>query len=550
MNDRMKLLSIVLIICILNSALQADADSNLIGHWKLNGNSNDESFNHLNGVNHNTDLNVAGRTGKSAGFNGRNSYLSVPHHNVLKFGTKDFAISTWIHTDENLDDSLGDILSKFDPVTRKGFTLTIKNHAGSTSSQANYRHLSFGIDNAKIDEKWTDCGRPGNSIIPFAICVFKNELYAGTCEPAPEDAGRVFKYAGGQKWIDCGSPFPSNAVSCLAVYNGELYAGVTKYRLRGSSLAESKNDTRGGHVFRYAGNKKWIPCGKPGQGQGLNGMVVFRNKLYVSEIYSPGFYRYEGGTNWTNCGSPNGKRMESMTVFNGNIYTTGYDDGAIYRYDGGESWKTIGKLEGVTQTYAFATYEGKLHVSTWPDGSVYRYEEENKWTNLGRFDQEKEVMGLGVYNGKLYGGTLPLAKVFRFDGTNNWTDTGQLDTTPDVRYRRSWNMAVFKGKLYSGVLPSGKVYSLEAGKNVTYDTALKPGWRHIVAQKTGNHLELYVDGKKVAESSQFNPQYFDITNDKPLKIGFGSHDYFNGKISDLRIYQSALSQKEIDKLAQ
>jgi hypothetical protein len=36
-----------------------------------------------------------------------------------------------------------------------------------------------------------------------------------------------------------------------------------------------------------------------------------------------------------------------------------------------------------------------------------------------------------------------------------------------------------------------------------------------------------------------------LTNDQPLRIGLGGHDYFNGSLSDLRLYGRALSAEEI-----
>ena len=48
--------------------------------------------------------------------------------------------------------------------------------------------------------------------------------------------------------------------------------------------------------------------------------------------------------------------------------------------------------------------------------------------------------------------------------------------------------------------------------------------------------------------SELNPTEFDIANREPLKIGFGAHDYFNGSLSDLRIYQRALTDAEVKRL--
>jgi hypothetical protein len=189
-----------------------------------------------------------------------------------------------------------------------------------------------------------------------------------------------------------------------------------------------------------------------------------------------------------------------------------------------------------------------MYVGTWPSGSVFRYDGEKAWTNCGRLGDEKEVMAMAVYNGKLYAGTLPLAQVYRYEGDAAWSDVGRLDMTPDVTYRRVWSMAVYQGKLFAGTLPSGHVYSFEAGRNVTCDYELGPGWRHLAAVKEGDRLKLYVDGKLVATSSAFDPADYDLSTDQPLKIGLGAHDHFNGRLSDLRLYSRALTEAEVSAL--
>ena len=195
-----------------------------------------------------------------------------------------------------------------------------------------------------------------------------------------------------------------------------------------------------------------------------------------------------------------------------------------------------------------AIYEGRVHVGTWPTGSVFTYGGPQKWNHVGRLGMEKEVMGMSVYNGKLYAGTLPLADVYRYDANSKWTSVGQLDKTPNVRYRRAWTMAVYQGKLYCGVLPSGHVLSLEAGKCATYDHELPPGWHHLAAVKTKDRLQIYLDGKPVAQSTAFKPGAYDLQPKSSLKIGFGQHDYFNGKLRDVRLYNRALSPAEVAKM--
>lgn len=156
---------------------------------------------------------------------------------------------------------------------------------------------------------------------------------------------------------------------------------------------------------------------------------------------------------------------------------------------------------------------------------------------------------MAVYNGQLYAGSLPSAGVFRYAGGARWELTGYLDTTPDVRYRRAWSMAVFDGKLFCGTLPSGHVLSMEAGKSVTYGAALDPGWRHVVASRDSRRLTLYVDGRLVAESTEFEPEDYDVTTVQPLWIGRGTTDVLNGRLADVRLYRRALTAQEVLRLS-
>jgi hypothetical protein len=544
----------LVIVSLCACALSVEAlaqEKGLIHHWPLANNAKD-----IAGVSHgqavDVDFDFAGPTGKSktaARFDGRKSIIEVANGNSLKFGEEDFTLAVWVHTEQNLDDAIGDILSKFDAQERRGFNWCIKNGAGTVGSQSNFRNVQFGID-AGSEPKWTDCGRPGTNVFPMALATHDGKLFVGVCEPGKNDAGRVYQYGGGKDWIDCGSPDGSNAVTNLISHGGKLYAGTGNYRLRGSLLPESENTQPGGRVFCYEGDDKWTDCGRVGDVAALGGLVTYKGELYATPMYGPGaLFRYAGDQQWLECPLPSpNRRIASPAVFNGDLYCVTFDGCDIYRFDG-KSWSGPFMLESRGQTYGFDVHAGKLFASTWPNGKVYHSADGENWKDAGRSGEELEVMGLAVYNGKLYGGTLPLAEVYRFDGDDHWVNTGQLDLTPDVRYRRAWSMAVYDGKLFCGVLPSGRVHALAAGANVTDDHELKPGWRHLAATRSGDRLRLYVDGKLVAESRIPAQPAFNLANSQPLKIGFGGHDYFNGCLSDLRIYNRSLSTEEISTLA-
>ena len=278
---------------------------------------------------------------------------------------------------------------------------------------------------------------------------------------------------------------------------------------------------------------------------------MYRDRLYASSLYRPaGFFRYEGGQNWTALPTP-GKRVESLAVYNGYLYATSYDGGVVFRFDG-TRWTDCGQLgpaEENSQTYSFAVHHGRLYVGTWRTGRVYRFEDIDRWADVGRLGEELEVMGMLVHNGRLIAGTLPLAEVYEYDGLTHWQKLARLDHTPDVRYRRAWTMAEFGGRVYCSTLPSGHIYSFEAGKNVSWDREFPAGWHHVAAVKRAGRLQLYVDGSRVAESTAFNVSDYDLASNAPSRIGFGANDYLHGQLSDVRLFHLAISDVEITKLA-
>lgn len=520
-------------------------ESGLVAHWPLTDNVRDASGRgrRLEA----TDVEFRETDGfRSARFNGRSSLLRLTE-DAPQFGTDGFSISLWAHTDAELDDTPGDLVSRYDSRQRRGFHLSLLSAAGVTSSQANYRNVHFSIDAGSEPGQWADHGRLGNAVLIFCMAVHDGQLFAGTCEAGLDEVGRVFRYDGAS-WTDCGAPDVCNAVCSMAEFNGELYIGTGKYRLRGSSLAESENPRLGGNVFRYVADDDWEHCGRVPEAEAVNGMAVYRGELYAGSMYAPaGFYRYDGGKNWIDCGTPGGKRVEALGVYNGRLYATGYDEGHVYRFDG-DVWSDLGQVGEANQTYGFAVHGGELYVSEWPHARVYRLEED-RWVFSGRLGEELETMPLFVYNGKMYAGTLPTAEVYRFDGGENWTRIARLDHTPDVRYRRVWSMAEYRGRLFAGTLPSGHVHSIEIGRNVTSNRPLAPGWRHIAAVRDTSELRLYIDGDLVATSAQFEPDAYNLSTAAPLTIGFGANDHFNGSLRELRIFDRALSAGEITSLA-
>ncbi len=542
-------------------SVSAEISDGLLGHWPLAGDAKDTSGHQRHGKVHGKiEWNASGPAGaghQSALFNGHDSWIEVPSVTLGESGKSDFSISLWLHTNDKMKDVPGDLISQYDPESLRGFQLSLKSNS-VTTSVANQRQLMFGIDDNQSSE-WQDCGRPGNALLAFGLAVHEGSLYAGTCEPGKNESGHVYRYqpaggtdsdgASGKQWVDCGSPDGSNSVTSLISWRGHLYAGTGKYRVAGSALAESENTTLGGGIFRYLGDTRWESCGQLPMTEAIGGLVEFDGNLYASSLYRPaGFYRFDGQSNWTDCGTPDGKRVVALGVYNGHLYATSYDGGYVYRYDG-TAWTDCGRLGENTQTYSFAVCQGRLYVGTWPSGRVYRFEDLNQWTDVGRLGEELEVMGMLVHNGRLIAGTLPLAEVYSWDHKSTWKKLTRLDHTPDVKYRRAWTMAEYQGRLFCSTLPTGKIFSFEAGRNVMASDSLASGWHHIAAVKSNNRLSLYTDGKLVSKSAETSHDKFSLNSGASLKIGFGQNDFLAGGLSDVRLYERVLSENEIQQLA-
>jgi Concanavalin A-like lectin/glucanases superfamily len=536
---------------LLSQSVAAQVD--LVGHWPLQNDAVDDSKSQMPSRGKDiqfVDDGPSALLNRSAVFDGVSSVVNVDHSDRLTIGDGPFSFGAWVKPSEATDDVLGDIASNYDPDGRTGFVLGLYSHLGVTSAQSNSRQLHFGIDHGQIEPAFTDHGRLGTAVYIFSLCVHKDKLYASTCHAGRDETGRVYRFEGGSEWTDLGSPDRCNAFSAMCVHKGELYVASSKYRLAGSSLVESENPNFGGRVFRLDLDDKWVDCGRVSSDtEAISSMIEFKGKLYACSLYKPaGFFRFDGGETWTQCPLPEGKRVEATTVFNGGLFATCYDEGSVFRFDG-DKWITVGSIPNATQTYGFAVHQGNLFVSEWPQAHVFRYKSGTEWEDTGKLGSELEAMPLLVYNGKMYCGTLPLAEIYRYDGDNNWAKIGRVDMTPDVRYRRAWAMAVFQGRLFVGALPSGRVLSIEAGRNATWDRQFPSGWHHVAAVRDADRLRLYVDGEQVAESKAFESHTYGWSETGSLKIGFGAQDYFQGNLSDVRMYRGALSINEIRELA-
>jgi hypothetical protein len=360
----------------------------------------------------------------------------------------------------------------------------------------------------------------------------------------------------------------------MVVHDGKLYAGTgiwdwnqARGKLRGKPAAAP---TR---VFVYEGGTNWRDLGQVGTGSRVLCLSSFGGELFagVDSVGDGHAYKLDGET-WTDCGSPDGRNFECFLPLGGKLY--GATHGNIYEYEGGETWRKIGdQPHGITQIHSMQVAGGKMHLGTWPQGYVLRYDGEDRWTDTGRLGlppggrECNEINDLTVYNGKLYAGVIPKAELYRYETDGAWTLLKQLANRPDweVEDYPTWLrltcLTSFQGKLFActgscqgraldaPVDPSlGRVSAIEAGQVVSYERDLGGAWTHLAAVRNGRKLQLYVNGKPVATSREYKGPLLNLTNNRPLLVGFGAQNYFTGAMADLRLYQGALDNEGIRKI--
>lgn len=552
----------------------------LLAHWPLLEDARD-----IVGSAFGTPENVkfsggpAGSPTGGAFFNGRDSRIQVRSTPALNVGTHDFSLSAWVRCETPFRSTLGDLVSKFDPATRRGINLHVAGSSPAYSAMSDTRHIHFGIDDGYLSE-WADHGKPwpSNSLIANLV-VFQGELYCGIADAdRPGDKARIFRFGGEQKWIDCGrlGDDPNHhSVMSMIVHQGKLYAGTGIWdwvqALGGLPGAPPPAPTR---VFVYEGGTRWRDLGQVGSGSRVLCMASFKGELYagIDRVGKGHAYKYDG-QKWIDCGAPDGKNFECLLPWGDTLFAATH--GNIYEYGGGQSWKCIGTApHEINQIHSMQVFGGKILLGTWPQGYVLRYDGGENWSKIGRLGLPEgpklcnEVMDLTVYNGKLYAGLIPKAEVYRYEKDGDWKLLGSLARRSDwdVDATHTWVrvacVTAFQGRLFAGTGscqgraldapadPSlGRVFSIQAGQVVSHERDIGGDWTHLTAVRRGRNLELYVNGKLSASSRLREGPAFNLSNNDPMWIGFGAQNFFHGALADLRLYDGALDAASIRHLA-
>ena len=107
-----------------------------VAHWKLAGDARDDAGNELHGKNHDVAFQEGTFPAKSAKFDGRGSHIEIPIAKQLKLGDDPCTVSLWVNTAAELEDDLGDLVSKYDAKPPTGIHLSPGSTDGVRESQA------------------------------------------------------------------------------------------------------------------------------------------------------------------------------------------------------------------------------------------------------------------------------------------------------------------------------------------------------------------------------------------------------------------------------
>ncbi len=219
-----------------------------------------------------------------------------------------------------------------------------------------------------------------------------------------------------------------------------------------------------------------------------------------------------------------------------------WDDGTVIA---GDVWSfTTGKLAG---WWKFDEAEGRNAGDSSTNNNVGRLVGNPRWQPL-----------TGIAGGALV-----------FDGVNDYVDCGNdssLDITEQITVATWVKMNEAGNSQFQPYITKGdytyglKHHSRNVIEFVIYDdgfwqvahfpvdSSFNDVWHHLAGTYDGNKLKLYVDGKLEVTTAYAGSIASSAYNLNIARNSEASGRFYNGAIDDLRVYNYALSEKEIEML--
>jgi len=177
-------------------------------------------------------------------------------------------------------------------------------------------------------------------------------------------------------------------------------------------------------------------------------------------------------------------------------------------------------------------------------------------------DDRSRTESVGEINGAAYAKD-GQRKVLAFDGVNDYVripDSDSLDITGDLTVE-VWIKTTQKAEAWPtifgncqevsphfgykvGMTVDGRAFYYSQGQYVYSKTKINTGtWRHVVLTVSKNQAIIYVDGKIDHSGVVTMPRANEV--DQTIGASYSPHYFFEGAIDELRVYDAALSDRQI-----
>ena len=366
--------------------------------------------------------------------------------------------------------------------------------------------------------------------------------------------GKVYDYLGLRSYGELSGWYPALKDSQFVVdYSDEkLFKGVAKYseNPQGKNVSYWTSGDYDNLIFRVDNSKSYT--GR----YGATGNYLVEPNKYLAKGFGTGF----------SVGAVSDKYFPEWKIGDGAvIQATGLKWTFNQENKSGGYIGIAGRqiLQNIVEYVHVNDSNSSLEKVNLDDGLVAHYE----------FEGDANDSSGNGNNGTEYGGVTYsdgiIGKAASFDGVDDYIDTSINDdlrqfsisvwiknkTTFENKFGiidkfNDWRIAAEDGDgetwLKSGGLEFGMIDSNQTRVGIGYADTKIENWLHVVAIYSSNKLSMFVNNKLINEAILTNRNYTQNTILVGVKTTLS--EFFNGLIDDLRIYNRALNEAEIQKL--
>ncbi|MFZ2189783.1 MAG: LamG-like jellyroll fold domain-containing protein [Candidatus Magasanikiibacteriota bacterium] len=483
----------------------------LAGWWTFDGReitavtSTDKSGNSNNATRTNGPLAGIGKIGQGLGFDGVNDYLNIAHSTSLNI-TSTISLSAWVK-----------------PLTGFGSssTLITKGNIGTgyilSLNEGKPKMALTGAGNV-----WTDLSSyPSGSLDSINISGDGQKIFGVDSAGA---IGNIYLSTdNGSTW----SSLKSNGYwrTVASSYNGQIIAAG---QCCGSQINVSTN---GGSSWSTVGPSN-VMVDIDMSTSGIKQVAISTGGVFVST---------DSGSNWLQktTGIPVVPEAVAMSD-NGNIITAVDTGGKIYvstdtgnnwtAKDSNRNWSDVAVSgDGTLQTAVVSG--GQIYISTTTGNTWVAKDSNRTWSAIDMSSDGVNQTAV-VYDGQIYISTTT---------GNTWVAKGSSRSWLNVSMSNDGDKRVVCDNTFANHSP----YFSSALAVTGLSSLISNNWYHIASTYDGTNFKMFVNGSLVATST--GSATID-SNTNPLRIGGYSSNYFKGSLDDVRVYNRALSVKEVTQL--